>query len=144
MAIVGALFYDSLTSRDTCELGEYTLVRWLALLVFALTLFLGFEGNEPAAAHRHGAVAVWSLDSHSTNWSVDACDDDDQDDSAPPSPGSAPGSDEDVLVTGQPIRLHAGVVLLSFRPEPAGLRPARGHARGLEHPPESRLIRLES
>jgi hypothetical protein len=115
----------------------YTLVRWLAFLVVTLALFLGFQGNEPPAAHRNSAVAVWSFASHSTNWSVDACDDDDQDDSAPPSPGSAPGSDEDALVTAHRIRLHAGVVLLSFRPEPVGLKPARGHARGLEHPPES-------
>jgi hypothetical protein len=120
------------------------LVRLIGFLVLAFTLFLGFEGTEPAAARDHASGATWTVEEHPTKWIVDACDDDDQDDSAPSSQGSAPGSDEDVLFSGHRVTLRPGVVSLSFCPESAGLKPARGHDRIPEHPPESRLIRLES
>jgi hypothetical protein len=134
-----------LTSRVTYEPFYIILIRWLGLVLLVLSIHPpGFAGSRSSSGHSPGRLAAWSLaasdvDGHAREWSVDAYDDDDQDDSAPAQRGDAPsGSDDDVLCGGVDWRIPSGATSLVFSaPTQRGLGPARGYSPDTERPPRA-------
>src|SRR5882672_10293253 len=120
-------------------------IRWLALILLVLSIHPpGFPGPGASSGRGTNSLAAWSLaasdvEGRVPDWSVDAYDDDDRDDSVPAQPGRTPsGSDDDVMCAGVDGRIPSGMV----RPLPSplageGLRPARGHSPDTERPPRS-------
>jgi hypothetical protein len=132
-----------LTTGITYDLFYLILIRWLLLALLVLSIRPpGLEGPD-SAGHAKGRAAAWALvtssvERHVVDWAVDACDDnDDQDDSAPPQPGSGlGGSDDDVLCAGIDWRISPGAAQLALTPPDSdGLGPARGHSPDTERPP---------
>ena len=121
------------------------MIRWLGLILLVLSIHpAGFAGPAPATGHAETRLAAWSLtapdtERHDSDWSVDAYDDDDRDDSAPTQPGARPGaSDDDVICAGFDWGVPPRTVRLMSSPLAGeGLRPARGHSPDTERPPRS-------
>jgi hypothetical protein len=106
---------------------------FICALSALLSAGLGGSGRAPRVA---SPVATWGMGQHVPDPAVEFWDDD-QDDS-PPADSGAPGDDPDGAWLAE-LTLPSSPGAAQPQPAPgvrAALGPARGHARGTEHPPE--------
>jgi len=123
---------------------------WFAVmlrLVLVLALFVLFPvqfGGTESLAHRDAAAALVGMGHTVPDPVVDLWDMD-QDDSSPADSGATHDGPDEALVTAvASLRARRGTPFRPPPPEGRALGPARGHARGTEHPPEVFLVRRES
>jgi hypothetical protein len=113
-------------------------MRWLGFILLLLTLLVtGFSSSPPPATHAGTGVEAWGTQSHPADLDVEAYDDDDDHDDAPSSPMPQPEQSEEALLMTRPgFGTPAAGMVGSLGWDHVGLRPAPGHARGTEYPPE--------